>query len=129
MLELHPPLPIGLALQVTSYSVDQSSFALLQLQDGSGKISPLELQSAMALLNFVGPSAFTLRQAIAAVPGNAPAQHELSFEDFCRGDVLHSLGLVSNTSAADALPCFFGSFRILHQRHGQRISDATAHRL
>lgn len=64
-------------------------------------MSPLELQSAMAMLNFVGPSAFTLRQAVASVPGNAPAQHKLTFDDFCRGKAAPKSKRVSPCLAID----------------------------
>ena len=61
----------------------RSGFAFFD-KDGSGRVSPVELESGIALLDYPGASGAALRERVAAVPGNAPAQFDLCFDDFCR---------------------------------------------
>ena len=56
-------------------------------KDGSGNISPIEIESALTLLNYPGHNGIDVRAAVAAVPANAPAHDPLTFADFCRAFV------------------------------------------
>ena len=90
----------------------RSAFSFFD-KDGSGIVSPVELDAAMALLNYPTASASAIREAVARVPGSGPVTDHLGYADFCLAFAYFISGVDSGSASCRSdipLRIAFGSF-------------------